>query len=100
MLLQRNVGLAFLCVTTNVYISYRDLLHNVYRGLQEEMCKLARFRKATQHELATLEDVCAVCLLPMRSARVTPCKHIFHGGCLLPCLKQKRTCPLCNQQIC
>lgn len=78
-----------------VWVVARHRVGESWRRLAEARGSLARFRQATRCELATLEDVCAVCLAPMRSARVTPCAHFFHADCLRRCLAATDRCPVC-----
>ena len=45
---------------------------------------------------------CAICLedfLQGEEAREMPCKHRFHGGCILPWLELHSSCPVCRMQI-
>ncbi|XP_026760560.2 uncharacterized protein LOC113519628 [Galleria mellonella] len=78
-----------------VFVNGRHRLGEALFKLNEARGSLARFRRATAEELATLEDVCAVCLGSMRSARVTPCAHFFHADCLRKCLAASDRCPIC-----
>ncbi|KAF9823879.1 hypothetical protein SFRURICE_013416 [Spodoptera frugiperda] len=78
-----------------VFVHGRHRLGEALMKLQEARGSLARFRRATTDELATLEDVCAVCLGTMKSARVTPCAHFFHADCLRKCLANSDRCPIC-----
>ena len=53
---------------------------------------------ATCEELATFADLCAICMKEMEEDTVNkklPCRHIFHGDCLLPWLLIRRVCPTC-----
>lgn len=87
--------LATLLVYVCVWVHCRHRLREALERLQEARGALARFRRATPAELATLEDVCAVCLGGMRAARVTPCAHFFHADCLRRCLAASDRCPIC-----
>ncbi|XP_013192122.1 uncharacterized protein LOC106136198 isoform X1 [Amyelois transitella] len=78
-----------------VFVHGRHRLGEALAKLNEARGSLARFRRATSEELSTLEDVCAVCLGNMRSARVTPCAHFFHADCLRKCLAASDRCPIC-----
>lgn len=47
-------------------------------------------------------EVCTVCLSPLKVgeyANRLPCKHIFHGECLMPWLRTNNTCPVCRQEV-
>lgn len=87
--------LALLLLYVNVIVHGRHRLGEALGKLNEACGSLARFRRATAAELSTLEDVCAVCLGVMRSARVTPCAHFFHADCLRRCLAASDRCPIC-----
>lgn len=78
-----------------VFINGRHRLGEAIMKFREACDSLAKFRRATTEELATLEDVCAVCLGSMKSARVTPCAHFFHADCLRKCLATSDRCPIC-----
>jgi len=98
-LLRRTQILMFIALYTNVYSGGRELLATSVVTAYAEWSALAHFRRATSDELANLDDVCAICLHPMATARRTPCRHFFHGRCLRRCLKQKAACPLCNKRM-
>ncbi|XP_050672038.1 uncharacterized protein LOC126970255 [Leptidea sinapis] len=87
--------LAFLLAYICVYVHGRHRLGEALVKFNEACDSLARFRRATPEELSTLEDVCAVCLGTMKSARVTPCAHFFHADCLRRCLATTDRCPIC-----
>ena len=55
---------------------------------------------ATEKELESHNDVCAICYSDMQtSAKVTPCGHYFHGGCLKKWLFVQDHCPMCSAKI-
>lgn len=84
----------------NVYLCLKDM--GEYRNvLLREKLVLDKYRYASKEELCEKDDVCAVCLQPMKRARVTPCQHMFHGECLRICLKQQiiSVCPMCKQDL-
>ncbi|KHJ97502.1 zinc finger, C3HC4 type [Oesophagostomum dentatum] len=52
------------------------------------------------HMQYTRCDVCAICFMEMwEEARVTPCKHFFHGSCLRKWLSVRQVCPLCYADL-
>jgi len=62
------------------------------------------FEGETQIALARAdpEPVCAICLdefKPMDEVSTLPCGHHFHYSEISQWLKDKRTCPLCNQEV-
>ncbi|XP_037088285.1 uncharacterized protein LOC119108846 [Pollicipes pollicipes] len=50
-------------------------------------------------ELRDMDDVCAVCLAPMREACVTPYHHLFHSSCLRRCLQVTDRCAICARDL-
>jgi hypothetical protein len=45
---------------------------------------------------------CAVCkdgIEAGEGARRLPCAHLYHGGCILPWLAIRNTCPLCRHEL-
>ncbi|GLH00332.1 Protein TRC8 homolog [Gryllus bimaculatus] len=83
----------------NVWLRGREAAAHSVRALAAERAAVSRFRFATEEELAEFEDVCAVCLSPMKRARVTPCQHLFHGDCLRQCLQRSDHCPICKREL-
>jgi hypothetical protein len=88
-----------IAVYVNVYLRYREMSENSLKLLLKEQAVLSRFRHATQEELDSWDDVCAVCLGTMHRARITPCHHQFHGDCLRLCLKTSDNCPMCKRSL-
>lgn len=82
----------------NVYLCLKDMGDH-YNILLREQAVLNKYRYATKEELNEKDDLCAICLQPMRRARVTPCQHMFHGACLKNCLKTQIVCPMCKQEL-
>ncbi len=94
-LLQAHQFLMLVALYTNVYSCTRELIYSSENSAFAEWTVLAHFDKATQKELRELNDVCAICLSEMWSARKTPCQHFFHGRCLRKCLRERAACPMC-----
>ncbi|KAK4314029.1 hypothetical protein Pmani_014648 [Petrolisthes manimaculis] len=84
---------------TNIRVKYRELRDNYLVPLRLALATLSTYRVATQSEVQQHDDVCAVCLTPMTSARVTPCQHFFHADCLRRCLKESYKCPICQYNL-
>lgn len=91
-------GLCLLASYFNVYLGLKAMDRHL-KVLLQERARLGRFRFATRQELKGLDDVCPVCLQRMSLARVTPCRHMFHGDCLRRSLKDRSTCPMCKQEL-
>ena len=52
---------------------------------------ISKLAKASSEQLKDRSDVCAICFTEMvEEARVTPCKHFFHGACLRKWLSVKQ----------
>lgn len=81
-----------------IYLPIEEFKATVRTINAESMC-LSTFETATAADIDHYDDVCAVCLSSMTHARITPCKHIFHGKCLKDCLQKKAQCPMCNCQM-
>nr|CAD7197262.1 unnamed protein product [Timema douglasi] len=92
----RLVGVA---IYVNLHLGFKELRLNALRVLNAERALVGRYRYATMEELGEFDDVCAVCLSPMRLARITPCHHLFHGDCLRQCLKTSDNCPMCKREL-
>ncbi|XP_060084777.1 protein TRC8 homolog [Ylistrum balloti] len=54
---------------------------------------------ASQEQLRTLNDVCAICYQDLQNARITSCNHYFHGVCLRKWLYVQDNCPMCYKVI-
>lgn len=95
----KNYRLAVCGIYINVILCWRDGDKKCFKELRRELNVLSLFRDATARQLASLDDVCSVCLFPMTAGKVTPCNHIFHGDCLRLCLKTNSECPMCKSQL-
>jgi len=54
------------------------------------------------HVPASKEEVCAICLEPMRAGemcRRLPCLHCLHAGCAMTLLPEAPSCPVCRSSI-
>lgn len=58
--------------------------------------KINSLPEANEEQLKALADVCAICYQEMESAKITICKHFFHGVCLRKWLYVQDRCPLCH----
>ena len=64
------------------------------------MTKINSLPDATNEQLEDFDDVCAICYQDLTSAaKVTKCKHFFHGACLRKWLFLQDTCPLCHSPL-
>lgn len=61
--------------------------------------KIESLPEADEAQLQRLDDVCAICYQEMRSAKITRCKHFFHGVCLRKWLYVQDRCPLCHEVL-
>ncbi|XP_052093848.1 RING finger protein 145-like [Mytilus californianus] len=77
-------------------------IYNIFERITngwKEVHRLSFLPNATQEQLHALNDVCAVCLRNMKSAKVTPCNHYFHESCLTKWSYISKNFPLCSTMI-
>lgn len=55
---------------------------SVYMKRRTAVQKISSLSEASSTDLANFDDVCAICYQEMTSAKITRCKHYFHGVCL------------------
>jgi hypothetical protein len=63
-----------------------------------EKCNIDKFNK---NKYKKYED-CRICLMKFENNEnilILPCLHIFHNNCIMNWLKNKKTCPLDNQNL-
>ena len=67
---------------------------------QAAVSRILTLEDATDAALRNHNDVCAICYSDMlTAAKVTPCGHFFHGGCLKKWLFVQDHCPMCSAKI-
>uniref|UniRef100_A0A224X8X4 Putative e3 ubiquitin ligase n=1 Tax=Panstrongylus lignarius TaxID=156445 RepID=A0A224X8X4_9HEMI len=69
---------------------------SVFMKRRTAVNKIESLPEASEHQLARLDDVCAICYQEMRTAKITRCNHFFHGVCLRKWLYVQDRCPLCH----
>ncbi|XP_003744525.1 E3 ubiquitin-protein ligase AMFR [Galendromus occidentalis] len=97
-------GNVFLSMAS-VVISMR--LHSTFTELKRRIGKHQHYARISQllvgrYPSATadqLDDPCAICWENMHSARVLPCRHLFHETCLRSWLEQDISCPTCRLHL-
>ena len=57
---------------------------------------IASLPDASKEQIEDNNDVCSICLHDMKSAKITPCNHLYHKMCLR---STKTNCPLCKETI-
>eukprot|EP00004_Rigifila_ramosa_P005620 TRINITY_DN1620_c0_g1_i1.p1 TRINITY_DN1620_c0_g1~~TRINITY_DN1620_c0_g1_i1.p1 ORF type:complete len:612 (+),score=113.80 TRINITY_DN1620_c0_g1_i1:215-1837(+) len=57
------------------------------------------YKDATPEELERFNDDCAICMDRMSAAKILPCGHIFHSGCLRDWLLEQNSCPTCRYSL-
>ncbi|WKX91867.1 hypothetical protein Q1695_010139 [Nippostrongylus brasiliensis] len=86
-------------VVFNIYRRMETLLGSM-TARQAAVKNISRLPRASREELKARSDVCAICFMEMlEEARVTPCKHFFHGACLRKWLSVRQVCPLCYSEL-
>ncbi|KAG0710699.1 RING finger protein 145 [Chionoecetes opilio] len=84
---------------------YFNVWQRLQQGWKSFLLRLAAAKKisslpvATPAQLQDYNDVCAICYAEMSSARITHCKHLFHGPCLRKWLYVQDKCPMCHAAI-
>ncbi|KAK5644572.1 hypothetical protein RI129_005872 [Pyrocoelia pectoralis] len=69
---------------------------SVFMKRRTAVHKIESLPEADEEQLRLLDDVCAICYQEMKSAKITRCKHFFHGVCLRKWLYVQDRCPLCH----
>lgn len=70
---------------------------SVFMKRRTAVNKIESLPEADREQLENLDDVCAICYQDMHSAKITKCKHFFHGVCLRKWLYVQDRCPLCHE---
>lgn len=71
----------------------------VFMRRRTAVTKISLLQDATAEQLTEHNDVCAICYSELLSARITRCKHYFHGACLRKWMYVQDTCPICHKII-
>ncbi|CAH1783593.1 unnamed protein product [Owenia fusiformis] len=61
--------------------------------------KINMLPEASEEQLDSYNDVCAICYQELTTARITKCQHYFHGVCLRKWLYGHDNCPMCHKMI-
>lgn len=72
---------------------------SVFMKRRTAVNKIESLPEADREQLQNLNDVCAICYQEMHSAKITKCKHFFHGVCLRKWLYVQDRCPLCHETL-
>uniref|UniRef100_A0A914C5S4 RING-type domain-containing protein n=1 Tax=Acrobeloides nanus TaxID=290746 RepID=A0A914C5S4_9BILA len=90
-------------LVVHTYFNVWRRVHSAFLSIkarQEAAVKINCLIPASQEELKNRSDLCAICFGEMSSgARITPCKHVFHGFCLRKWLFVRAVCPLCYADL-
>uniref|UniRef100_A0A0N5B8H6 RING-type domain-containing protein n=1 Tax=Strongyloides papillosus TaxID=174720 RepID=A0A0N5B8H6_STREA len=93
-------------ITIMTFHTYFNVYKNTKTGIATikarftAVTKIKQLPKITGKRLEECEDLCAICFMEMRrEARITPCKHVFHGYCLKKWMFVKTVCPLCYNSL-
>ncbi|XP_061397113.1 protein TRC8 homolog [Musca vetustissima] len=70
---------------------------SVFMKRRSAVHKISTLPEATPAQLQAFDDVCAICYQEMHSAKITRCRHYFHGVCLRKWLYVQDRCPLCHE---
>jgi E3 ubiquitin-protein ligase RNF139 len=86
--------------------AYLNIFEQAKKGWHTYMLRRTAVRKislleqVTPQQLLDHNDVCAICFQDLNSARITPCRHLFHGVCLRKWLYVRDECPICHTRVC
>ncbi|XP_023017509.2 protein TRC8 homolog [Leptinotarsa decemlineata] len=72
---------------------------SVFMKRRTAVNKIESLPEAAEEQLRELDDVCAICYQEMQSAKITKCRHFFHGVCLRKWLYVQDRCPLCHEVL-
>ncbi|XP_037945800.1 protein TRC8 homolog isoform X2 [Teleopsis dalmanni] len=70
---------------------------SVFMKRRSAVHKISALPEASPAQLRDFDDVCAICYQEMFSAKITRCRHFFHGVCLRKWLYVQDRCPLCHE---
>ena len=90
------------CLIIHIYYQVWNTFKNGYDAFiswRNSRKKINSFIWAIKEEIRNYDDVCSICYQGMSSARITPCRHLYHQGCLQKWLNDNITCPLCSCRI-
>jgi len=82
----------------NIWVQAKDGW-KVFIKRRTAVNKINSLPEATAEQLETHNDVCAICYQDLAAARITRCRHLFHGVCLRKWLYMQDSCPLCHKLI-
>ena len=82
----------------NIYLVILQLKAILYQRRQVVQFT-ANLPDSSKEEIKDNNDVCSICLQDMKSAKITPCNHLYHEMCLRKWLSTKTDCPLCKEKI-
>jgi hypothetical protein len=82
----------------NIYLVILQLKAFLYQRKQVRQF-IAKLADASKEQIEDKNDVCSICLHDMKSAKITPCNHLYHEMCLRKWLSTKTDCPLCKVTI-
>lgn len=99
-ILYNSYGIVAICLSyCNAFASVMEFTTRVTTIMRTELSLVSALKRASRAELDEYNDICAICLNRMESARLTPCRHIFHGKCLRLSLRNNVNCPLCQSKM-
>ena len=90
-----RAGMMVIHAYCNIWCEARDGWKTFIKR-RTAMSKINSLPSATEAQLWDNDDVCPICYMEMRSAKVTTCNHLFHGSCLQKWLYVEDACPLCH----
>jgi hypothetical protein len=92
-----GLGRSFEDFLSSIVSSQAESVHPASREYLERM-ETAKVTRDMEHK----GEVCTICLAAFKAgeyANRLPCRHIFHGECVVPWLRTNNTCPVCRQAV-
>ena len=92
-----GLGRSFEDFLSSIVSSQADSVHPASQDYLERM-ETAKITRDVEHK----GEVCTICLAAFKAgeyANRLPCRHIFHGECVVPWLRTNNTCPVCRQAV-
>ncbi|DBB08780.1 TPA: hypothetical protein ACH3X3_007445 [Trebouxia sp. C0006] len=103
-------GLTYKPMDAVLFLDIRSLVFAIHGKIRTyaHYCKATynlqhNFPTVVPSQLQSAEEECAICKEHMKTAKVLPCGHIYHLGCLRDWLQQSGTdnftCPICRTPL-
>ncbi|KAL3132793.1 hypothetical protein ABBQ38_006720 [Trebouxia sp. C0009 RCD-2024] len=103
-------GLTYKPMDAVLFLDIRSLVFSIHGKIRTyaHYCSATynlqhNFPSMPASQLHSADEECAICKEPMKTAKVLPCGHMYHLGCLRDWLQQSGTdnftCPICRMPL-